>query len=141
MGYSIQTYRQRHVIQFLLYNSCCKNMTELKKVLSWLKEAESTALQSSLRNLSNAFSAYYDKRAEKPVFHKKGRNDSYTCRNNSDSIRIIDSHHVQLPKLGIVKVRGLREINGRILNSSCLNQAAVIFQRKKMNASMFNIRL
>jgi putative transposase len=93
-------------------------MTELKKVLPWLKEAESTALQSSLRNLSNAFSAYFEKSAEKPVFHKKGSHDSYTCRNNSDSIRIIDDHHVQLPKLGIVKVRGLREINGRILNAT-----------------------
>ena len=131
----------RYTGKGMSYNSCCKNMTELKKVLPWMKEADSTALQSSLRNLSNAFSAYFDERTERPVYHRKGHHDSYTCRNNSDSIRIIDSHHVQLPKLGIVKVRGLREINGRILNSSCLNQAAVFFQRKKMNASMFNIRL
>ena len=108
----------RHTGKGMSYNSCCKNMTELKKVLPWLKEAESTALQSSLRNLSNAFSAYFEKSAEKPVFHKKGSHDSYTCRNNSDSIRIVDSHHIQLPKLGIVKVRGLREINGRILNAT-----------------------
>ena len=93
-------------------------MTELKKVLPWLKEAESTALQSSLRNLSNAFNAYFDGRTERPIYHRKGHHDSYTCRNNSDSIRIIDSHHVQLPKLGIVRVRGLREINGRILNAT-----------------------
>ena len=35
------------------YNSCSASMTELKKVLPWLKEADSTALQSSLRNLSD----------------------------------------------------------------------------------------
>ncbi|MCR4951248.1 MAG: helix-turn-helix domain-containing protein, partial [Solobacterium sp.] len=57
----------RHTGKGMSYNSCCKNMTELKKVLPWLKEAESTALQSSLRNLSNAFSAYFEKRAEKPI--------------------------------------------------------------------------
>ena len=30
------------------YYSCCANMTELKKVLPWLNEADSTALQSSI---------------------------------------------------------------------------------------------
>ena len=108
----------RYTGKGMSYNSCCKNMTELKKVLSWLNEAESTALQSSLRNLSSAFNAYFDKRSNKPVFHRKSSHDSYTCRNNSDSIRVIDEHHVRLPKLGIVRVRGLRNIDGKILNAT-----------------------
>ena len=61
----------RYTGKGMSYYSCCNNMTELKKVLPWLREAESTALQSSLRNLSDAFNAYFDKRTEKPVFHKK----------------------------------------------------------------------
>lgn len=114
----------RYTGKGMSYNSCCNNMTELKKVLPWLREAESTALQSSLRNLSDAFNAYFDKRTEKPVFHKKGHKESYTCRNNSDSIRVIDDHHVQLPKLGIVRVRGIRNLNGRILNATVIKETS-----------------
>ena len=108
----------RYTGKGMSYNSCSKNMTELKKVLPWLNEADSTALQSSLRNLSSAFNAYFDKRSNKPVFHRKSNHDSYTCRNNHDSIRVVDEHHVRLPKLGIVKVRGLRNIDGKILNAT-----------------------
>jgi putative transposase len=104
------------------YNSCCNNMTELKKVLPWLKEAESTALQSSLRDLSDAFKAFFEKKAGYPVFHKKGSKESYTCRNNNNSIRIIDDHHVQLPKLGTVRVSGLRKLNGKILSAAVIKE-------------------
>ena len=61
----------RHTGKGMSYNSICKNMTELKKVLPWLKEAESTALQSSLRNLSNAFSAYFEKVLRNLYFIRK----------------------------------------------------------------------
>ena len=113
----------RYTGKSMSYNSCCKNMTELKKVLPWLREAESTALQSSIRNLSNAFNAYFDKRAEMPVYHKKGQRDSYTCRNNHGSIRVIDNNHVQIPKLGIVKVRGLRQLEGKILSATVVYES------------------
>ena len=92
------------------YYSCSASLTELKKVLPWLKEADSTALQSALRDLSDAFSAFFRKNADHPVFHRKGFNDSYTSKNNSHSIRILDKNHILIPKLGRVKVRGLRMI-------------------------------
>lgn len=41
----------RYTGKGMSYNSCCNNMTELKKVLPWLREAESTALQSSIRRV------------------------------------------------------------------------------------------
>lgn len=37
------------------YAQCCKDMTQLKSELKWLKEVDSTALQSSLKDLDMAY--------------------------------------------------------------------------------------
>ena len=37
------------------YNACSKELTALKKNLEWLKEVDSTALQSSLKDLETAY--------------------------------------------------------------------------------------
>ena len=42
------------------YNACSKDMTSLKKELEWLKEVDSTALQSSLRDLDTAYKNFFD---------------------------------------------------------------------------------
>ena len=97
------------------YNACSASLTELKQVLPWLKEADSTALQSALRNLSDAFTAFFKKNASHPVFRKRGNHDSYTSKNNNGSIRVEDKNHIVLPKVGRIRVRGLRNIEGRIL--------------------------
>ena len=100
------------------YSACSASLTELKQVLSWLKEADSTALQSALRNLSDAFNAFFKKNASHPVFRKRGQHDSYTSKNNNCSIRVEDKNHIILPKVGRIRVRGLRNIGGRILRAT-----------------------
>lgn len=40
----------------LTYNSCSYQLTQLKKELVWLKEVDSIALQTSLKNLADAYS-------------------------------------------------------------------------------------
>jgi putative transposase len=100
------------------YSACSASLTELKQVLSWLKEADSTALQSALRNLSDAFAGFFRKNAEHPVFRKRGQHDSYTSKNNNCSIRVEDKNHIVLPKVGRIRVRGLRNIEGRILRAT-----------------------
>ena len=104
--------------QGMSYKSCSANMTELKKVLPWLKEADSTALQSSLRDLTDGFDAFFKKRAGHPVFHKKGHSESYTSKNNNSSIRVRDTNHIILPKLGTVKIRGMRVFEGKIISAT-----------------------
>ena len=93
-------------------------LTELKQVLPWLKERDLTALQSALRNLSDAFNAFFKKNASHPVFRKRGQHDSYTSKNNNCSIRVEDKNHIILPKVGRIRVRGLRNIEGRILRAT-----------------------
>ncbi|MFB5557509.1 helix-turn-helix domain-containing protein, partial [Bacillus cytotoxicus] len=38
----------------LIYNTCSSQLTQLKKELVWLKEVDSTSLQSSLKNLADS---------------------------------------------------------------------------------------
>src|SRR5690606_3221633 len=55
----------------LSYNTCSKQLTQLKKELSWLKEVDSTALQNSLKHLDNAFKRFFEKQNNKPKFKSK----------------------------------------------------------------------
>lgn len=107
----------------LSYNECCKDITQLKKINVWLAEADATALQSSIRSLSDAFTGFFRHNTDHPVFRKKGIHDSYTtvCNYTKDgdpSIRVIDKHHIRLPKLGAVYVRGLQMLEGKILRAT-----------------------
>jgi len=102
----------------MTYSSCSAFLTELKRVVPWLREADSTALQSALRNLSDAFSAFFEGRADHPVFRRKGHHDSYTSKNNNNSIRVEGKNHIVIPKAGRIRVRGLRGFDGRIISAT-----------------------
>ena len=73
----------------LLFRAAIRYIKPGVNVKPYLREADSTALQSSIRFLSDAWNSFFDGRTEKPVFHKKGKKDSYTSRNNKGSIRAI----------------------------------------------------
>lgn len=54
----------------LSYNVRSKELTKLKKELTWLKDVDSTGLQSTLKDLSTGFLAFF-KRSVKSVSPKK----------------------------------------------------------------------
>ena len=73
----------------LTYNACSAQMTQLKKELAWLKEVDSTALQSSLRSLNDAFNRFFKKQNGPPRFKsKKNKVQSYTTKYTNDNIAI-----------------------------------------------------
>ncbi len=106
------------------YYDCANDLTSLKQELPWLKEADSTALQTSLRNLDTAFKNFFDgcKKGEKvgyPNFKlKKNHKQSYTTKCVNNSIEIIDDKYIKLPKLGVVKCKVSKHIEGRILRAT-----------------------
>lgn len=82
-------------------------LTQLKKCkdFEFLKDADSVALQQSLRDLDRSFTNFFQKRTSYPSFKsKRNHNQSYRtiCQNNN--IRIIGKR-IKLPKLGLVKIR------------------------------------
>ena len=92
----------------LSYYDCAKDMTLLKKSLSWLREADATALQSSLRDLDDAYQNFFRrvKQGQKPGYprfkSKHNHRKSYKSKCVGTNIKILDKA-VQLPKLEAVK--------------------------------------
>lgn len=102
----------------LTYNSCSSQLTQLKKELVWLKEVDSIAIQSSLKNLADAYSRFFKKQNDAPRFKsKKNKVQSYTTKHTNGNIAIV-GNRLKLPKLGLVRFAKSREVHGRILNAT-----------------------
>ncbi|MGG4012253.1 IS200/IS605 family element RNA-guided endonuclease TnpB [Bacillus smithii] len=99
----------------LTYSACSARLPQLKKEFPWLKEVDSIALQSSLRNLADAFTRFFKKQNEAPRFKsKKNKVQSYTTKYTNGNIQIV-GNHLKLPKLGWVRFVKSRDVEGRIL--------------------------
>ena len=99
------------------YNQTSAMLTDLKKQddFFFLKDADSIALQQSLRDLDRGFKNFFEKRARHPQFKSKHNNhQSYRTINQGDNIRIVGKY-IKLPKLGYVKIKQSMEV-GHINN-------------------------
>lgn len=102
----------------LSYVQCANDMKKLKSELEWLKEVDSTALQSSLKDLDAAYQKFFKEHSGYPKFKsKKDRHKSYRTSCTNNNIRF-ENKHIKLPKLGLVKVRDKQIPQGRILNAT-----------------------
>ena len=103
----------------LKYGECSKILTALKtqEDTVWLAEADSTALQQSLRNLEDAFKNFSERMHQGvgfPSFKKKKSRKTY----RTTTAKIVDDSHVWIPKVGLVKARITRPIQGRITSAT-----------------------
>lgn len=115
----------------LNYYDCCKRLTLLKQQdeTSWLKEVDATALQSSLQDLDRAFQNFFRqvKQGDKPGYpnfkSKRSHKQSYRSKCVGSNIKVLDGA-VQLPKLGKVKCRISRKVEGRVLSATVSRSAS-----------------
>ena len=112
-------------------------LVEMKntKEYEFLKQVDSMALTNSLEFLDNAYTNFFEGRSKHPVFKIKGVHDSYTTNcirssyknKNYSNIEIdIVNKTIKLPKLGLVKYKGYRnmtEFSGKII-SACISKDA-----------------
>ncbi|OXM12987.1 IS200/IS605 family element RNA-guided endonuclease TnpB [Paenibacillus herberti] len=100
------------------YHACATGIPPLKSIFPWLKEVDSIALQSSVRNLADAFSRFHQKQNEAPRFKSK-RNpvQSYTTKYTNGNIAI-EGERLKLPKLGWIRFAKSRQVKGRILSAT-----------------------
>lgn len=85
---------------------------QYKEVYPWLKEVDSLALSNAQVNLNTAYRNFFrDKGVGFPKFKSK-RNpvQSYTTNNQKNTIRLIDSKSIRLPKIGNIKIKLHRQI-------------------------------
>lgn len=102
----------------LSYGVLSARLPGLKKAseTQWLGNADSMALQASLKDLESAYDRFFKKQNGFPSFKKKFKSAlSYTTKNNANSIRIEDGK-IKLPKLNWVRFAQSQTIKGRILN-------------------------
>ena len=113
------------------YNACSADMTRLKKEVdtAWLQEVDATALQSSLRDLDTAYQNFFRrvKQGETPGYpkfkSKHSHKQSYKSKCVGSTIKVFDNA-VQLPKLGRVKCRVSKAVEGRILSATVSRSAS-----------------
>ena len=108
----------------------CTGIKELYVEYPFLKEVDSCSLRCAVFNLEDAFKNYFSKRSNYPRFKSKYNKQSYrtTCirstyKNRKYSNIELDlvNRKVKLPKLGLVDIRGyrnLKEISERIINAT-----------------------
>lgn len=102
----------------LTFYKACSDLTQLKRELEWLKEADKFALQNSLRDLDNAYKMFFKGYSGFPKFKsKKTHNFSYRTSYSNNNIQYCEKH-IKLPKLGKVKTRDKQIPQGRILNAT-----------------------
>ena len=100
------------------YVLCANDMKKLKSELLWLKEVDSTALQSSLRDLENAFQKFFKEHTGFPKFHSKKTNrHSYQSKCTNGNITYC-GNYIKLPKLGMVRTKNKLVPQGRIVNAT-----------------------
>lgn len=113
------------------YYACANDLTFLKHQddTKWLNEVDSTALQSSLRDLDSAYQNFFRriKQGGKPGFpHFKSKHDhkqSYKSKCVGTNIKVLEKA-VQLPKLGAVKCQISKHVHGRILSATVSRSAS-----------------
>ena len=100
------------------YKQCSSDLTNLKKELVWLKEVDSTSLQSSLKDLETAYKKFFKEKSGFPKFKSKKTNRfSYKTKYTNGNIEYLRKH-IKLPKIGMVKIRDKQIPQGRILNAT-----------------------
>lgn len=102
----------------LSYNTCTVRLPAMKREWPWLKEVDSIALQSAVRNLADGFQRFFKKQNDLPRFKsRKHPVQSYTTRYTAGNLAV-EGDHVKLPKLGWVRYAKSREIEGRIQSAT-----------------------
>lgn len=107
-----------------LFYQQSRELTELKKKLEWLSEVDATALQSVLKDLNGAFQRFFRriKQGTKPYGYprfktKKASKKAYRCTFCNENIRLSENA-IKLPKVGYLKAKISRPIEGRILSAT-----------------------
>ena len=93
---------------------------------SWLAQVDSMALQQSIRDLDRAYKNFFRRVREggKPGFpkFKSRRHSRQSYRTNGG--KVVDRNHIALPKLGTVRAKVSRPLQGRFMSVTVSLDAA-----------------
>ena len=111
-----------------------KQLPSLRKEYEWLKEVDSCSLRCAIFNLEDSYKNFFSKRSGVPIYKIKCNKQSYKTNYISreykgkkySNIELdIKNNKIKLPKLGLVNIRGYRNldvINGKIINVTVVKE-------------------
>lgn len=115
---SMRIDKYKELKESISYVQCANDMKKLKSELEWLKEVDSTSLQSSLKDLDMAYKKFFKEHSGFPKFKSKKDNyKSYKSKFTNGNIQYLDKY-IKLPKLGYVKTKNKLIPQGRIVNAT-----------------------
>ncbi|MEN6532618.1 MAG: transposase [Bryobacteraceae bacterium] len=93
-------------------------LTQWKRDEPWLREGHAQAMQEALTRLDLAFQAFFRRvkagqNPGYPRFRGKDRYDSFTYPQERSNWRFLDDGHLRLSKIGVVKIKMHRPIEGQ----------------------------
>jgi putative transposase len=96
-----------------------KMLPAWKQEYPWLKDGHAQAMQNAQVRLDLAFQAFFRRvrvgeKPGYPRFRSKDRYDSFTYPQEKSNWRLLDNRRVQLSKIGDVKIKLHRPIEGKI---------------------------
>lgn len=112
------------------FASQCREVTQLRAEVEWLKACPVHALQQALRDLDRAYQNWWAGRTQAPTPRRKGVNDSFRF---PDPVSLVvertgtSSGRMKLPKLGWVRLRGWKELPGAICTITVSRRAGQWF--------------
>lgn len=110
--------------KFISYVSMAKHLTPWRNdpETPWLKEAPYHCQQQALKNLDRSFKNFFEKRSDFPCFKKRSDRGSFRFP-DSGQIKLDQANsRVFLPKLGWIRYRKSRNIEGKVCNATVTHQ-------------------
>lgn len=100
--------------------SQCKELTDLRSQFDFIKDGCVTSQQNEIKNLETAFKKMWNNGGGFPKFRKKGLGDRFYARGINVKIEPINAKYsrVRLPKIGWLKFRRTRDIEGKIFEAT-----------------------
>ena len=117
LDFRIKQYKQGNKVSYKETNAL---LTSLKKSeeFAWLREVDSISLQQSLKDLDRAYQNFFKLHSGFPKFKSKhNHHKSFRSQNVNNNISLVDDK-LKFPKLGLIKIKYSRPINGKIKNAS-----------------------
>jgi putative transposase len=107
----------------------CHDLTELRNALDWVADPPAQMLQQALRDLDQAYRNWWNPNhpAGSPRFEKRSSILRFRLPGQAIQLRHLNRRwsEVKIPKLGWVKFRRSRPLDGAIRNATCTYKAGV----------------
>ena len=81
----------------------------------WMFEVTKCAPQQAIKNLGVAFGNFFNNRAKRPKFHKKGIHDSFYISNDQFEVK---GRKIRVPNFGWVRMREELRFSGKIMSAN-----------------------